>query len=272
MIEKDLPIILQMAVEEGWISDLAEFRIFTEFNPFGCFVCDKDNKIIGSIMTFSHNKSSWIGNFIVSKEYRGKGIGKKFLSKVIEYLDKKGKKQIYLIADYKAEKLYEKFGFRKVMPIDRWQGEAKKYSNNMKNIPETIPDITGFVELDASIWKDERFFLIAQFLFLRRSVSYFNPFGFLMYGNMGEVITIGPWELKDGNKSIAEKLFISALSNLKPKSKIFLDVPSINKNAEEILTKYNFKVIGSTMFMCRGKLPKIHFDEIFSFTTMGSIG
>ena len=272
MTEEDLPAIGQMVSGEGWIFDLAEFRMFIEFNPFGCFVYVKDKKVVGSIMTFRHTKSAWIGNFIVSKEHRGEGIGKKLLSCAINYLDKKKKEQIYLNAAYKAANLHEKFGFRKVIPVNRWQGEVTESINNIENLQETIFDTLGFVKLDSFLWKDERFCLISQLSFLRHSRSYFEPPGFLMYGNVGDIITIGPWEVKSENNDIAEKLFISVLSSLKSKNRIFLDVPSVNKKAASILIKYKFKIIGSTLFMCRGKLPKIHFDEIFSFATMGSMG
>ena len=272
MTEEDLPAILQMASEEGWLFDLVEFQTFLEINPFGCFVYVKDKKVVGSIMTFRHTKSAWIGNFIVSKEYRGKDIGKGLLSWAIEYLDRKGGEQIYLNAAYEAGKLYEEFGFRKVIPVNRWQGEVTGSIKNIENLQETIFDTLDFVKLDSFLWKDERFYLISQLSSLRHSRSYSEPPGFLMYGNVGDIITIGPWEVKSENNDTAEKLFISVLSNLKSKSKIFLDVPSINKKAEKILIKYKFKIIGSTLFMCRGRLPNIGFNGIFSFATMGSMG
>ena len=272
MTEEDLPAILQMASGEGWIFDSAEFRMFIEFNPFGCFVYIKDKKVVGSIMTFRHTKSAWIGNFIVSKKHRGKGIGRSLLSQAIEYLNKKKKKQIYLNAAYGAKKLYEKFGFKKVISVNRWQGETIKSTNNIKNLEETISDTLSFIKLDAFLWNDERFSLISQLSSLRHSQSYLDPPGFLMYGDTGNIITIGPWELENGDRDIAEKLFTSALSKLNAGSKIFLDVPSINKKAESVLMKYKFKIIGSTLFMCRGRLPKIDFNGIFSFATMGSMG
>lgn len=272
MTEEDLPAILQMASEEGWTSDLVEFETFIEINPFGCFVYVEDGKVAGSIMTFHHTQSAWIGNFIVSKKYRGKGIGRKLLSQAIEYLDRKKKKQIYLNADFNAESLYEKFGFKKIMPVNRWRGKVMKPTNDIESLQEAIPDVFDFIKLDASLWKDERFLLITQLSFLRYACSHYEPSGFLMYGGVGRVGTIGPWELKNGDEKVAEKLFISGLSKLKSWNEILLDVPAVNKKAERILTKYNFKTTGSTVFMCRGRLPKIDFDGIFSFATMGSMG
>ena len=88
MVKEDLAVILSMASKEGWIFDSNEFYAFIEFNPFGCFVYTKEGKVVGSIMTFSHSGSAWIGNFVVLEEYRRKGIGKKLLLQAIRYLDK----------------------------------------------------------------------------------------------------------------------------------------------------------------------------------------
>ncbi len=272
MNKEDLPAILQMALEEGWISDLSEFLMFLKFNPKGCFVCTIDDWVIGSIMTFCHSKSAWIGNFIVAKEYRGKGIGKELLFRAINYLNKEKKEQIFLNAAEQAEELYKRFGFKRVVPVNRWLGRAVKPVNSVENLSEVIPDCSSFVELDALLWKEERFFLISRFLSLRNFKSHLEPFGFLMYGGIRDFITIGPWELETENEDIAEKLFVSALSDLKFGSKIVLDVPSTNKIAEKILIKYKFEIISSTLFMCRGKVPEINFGGIFSFASMGSMG
>lgn len=272
MTEKDLPAILQMALQEGWKSDLIEFRMFIEFNPLGCFVCTNARQVIGAITTFCHNKSAWIGNFIVAEKYRGQGIGKKLFSRAIEYLDKKKKKQIYLNAAYKAKGLYAKFGFADIISVNRWQGKAVKSMQDVCRLQKSIPDILNFIKLDSFLWKDERFSLISQLFSLRHVQSYIKPQGILMYGNVGDIITVGPWELRGNNKDAAEELFVSTFFNIQTKSKIVLDVPAVNKKAERILNKYNFRIVGSTIFMCRGKLPKIHFNEIFSFATMGSMG
>ncbi len=272
MTEEDLQGILQMTLDEGWISDLSEFRMFIKFNPKGCFVCTGDDRVIGSIMTFQHSKSAWIGNFIVDREYRAKGIGKELLLRAINYLNKEKKERIFLNAAEQAEELYKRFAFKKVMTVNRWLGRAVKPINSVENLSEVIPDSASFIELDASLWREERFFLISRLLSFRNYKAYFKPFGFLMYGGIRDFIAVGPWELETENEEIAEKLFVSALSALNFESKIVLDVPSTNKIAEKILIKYKFEIISSTLFMCRGKVPEIHFGRIFSFASMGSMG
>jgi ribosomal protein S18 acetylase RimI-like enzyme len=272
MTEEDLSAILQMTLDEGWISDLSEFRMFIKFNPRGCFVCTEDARVIGSIMTFCHSKSAWISNFIVAKEHQAKGIGKELLLRAINYLKKEKKGPIFLNAAEQTEELYERFGFKRIMPVNRWLGRVVKLANSVENLSELIPGSARFIELDASLWREERFFLISRFLSSRNFQVCFEPFGFLMYGGIRDFITIGPWELESEKGEIAEKLFVSALSDLELESKIILDVPSTNKMAEKILKKYKFEIISSTLFMCRGKVPEIHFGRIFSFASMGSMG
>lgn len=277
MLEKDLPAILKMTSKEGWISDRVEFNTFIDINPSGCFVYSEKNKVIGLITTFCHTTSAWIGNFIISKKYRGKGIGSKLLAKSIEYLNTKKKKQIYLNASKKAESLYEKFGFKKVMCVNRWQGSPAKSANISGDIKKTIiektvNDISDFIILDACLWKDNRSFLIFLLSSLNNSIINYKKCGFLMYGKVGSLNTISAWEIENANENIAEQLFVSALLDMNSKSKVILDVPAKNKTAEKILISNGFKINSSTAFMCLGRLPEIRFNEIFSFATMGSKG
>ena len=272
MVKEDLPVILSMASKEGWIFDSNEFYAFIEFNPFGCFVYMKGGKVVGSIMTFSHSESAWIGNFVVLEEYRLRGIGKKLLSQAIKYLDNKKIVQIYLNAAYGARKLYEKFGFSDIMIVNRWEGKTGKQRYNRMDSETGIPDILGFLKLDAFLWRDDRFSLISQLSSTRQSRSQMDPPGFLMYGDVGKVSTIGPWESKGADEDAAEKLFVSGLSKLEPERRVLLDVPAANKIAGGILTRHSFIIVSSVIFMCRGKPPKIHFNQIFSFASMGSMG
>lgn len=272
MTEKDLPAVLQMASEEGWISNLSEFQMFMDLNPFGCFVCVSKSKVIGSIMTFFYEKSAWIGNFLVSKEYRSKGIGKCLFRQVIDYLELRKREQIFLNSSTQGKKLYEKFGFNEIIKVDRWQGKIENNGYLFKKDPKTFPDIIEALKIDIGLWNDYRFELMSYLSNSRNLKLSYNLEGFIMYGKIGKVVTIGPWELNSKSKKIAEQLFCVCLSEIESSYEIFLDVPEVNIIAKEILEKYGFKKVGSTFFMSRGENPKIKFKNIFSFATMGSVG
>ena len=270
--KRDLGAIIRLSDQEGWISDLSEFQMFIDLNPLGCFVCVSKHKVIGSIMTFLNEKSAWIGNFLVSKEYRRKGIGKCLFRKVIDYLELRKREQIFLNSSDQGKKLYKKFGFNEIIKVDRWQGEIGNNEYLFKKEPKFFPDIIEALKIDIGLWNDCRFELMSYLSSSRNLQLSYNSEGFLMYGKIGKVVTIGPWELKSKSKKKAEQLFSVCLSEIKPGFEIFLDVPEVNIIAKEILEKYGFKKIGSTFFMSRGENPKIKFKNIFSFATMGSVG
>ena len=84
-----------------------------------CFVAESDGKIIGAvwvrcIKAFGYIDDS-VPEFAISiyPEYRGKGIGKKLMSKMLEYLKSKGYPQASLAVqkDNYAIKMYRQMGF-----------------------------------------------------------------------------------------------------------------------------------------------------------------
>ena len=77
------------------------------------------NKIIGIIILITYlliegERKGWIEGLVVSENYRGQGIGRKLLEKVIEEAKKKGLKSLNLTSREEriaANKLYQKMGF-----------------------------------------------------------------------------------------------------------------------------------------------------------------
>ena len=82
-----------------------------------CVVKDKKGKIVGiSLIENGDDEGEFIiQNIAVNKALRGKGIGKALLSKSLNIIRKKGyRKAILTVTDgIPAQKLYERFGFKK---------------------------------------------------------------------------------------------------------------------------------------------------------------
>ncbi|MFQ6057162.1 MAG: hypothetical protein ACE5J3_14420 [Methanosarcinales archaeon] len=131
--------------------------------------------------------------------------------------------------------------------------------------------MTDIINLDASCWKDKRTDLIASMLQSIYVNCIYELQGFIMYSSKANYYIIGPWEVLNGNDVVAQKLLQSALHNIQGK-KVVLDSPSNNQVAVKILINNGFSVVSSTMFMCRGILPKIKFHQIFAYASLGSMG
>jgi ribosomal protein S18 acetylase RimI-like enzyme len=93
-------------------------------------VLKKEEKVIGmvsllySISTALGAKVAILEDMIISKEYRGQGLGSKLLTEAIRFANERGCMRITLLTDYNndpAITFYKKFGFSKsaMIPMRR---------------------------------------------------------------------------------------------------------------------------------------------------------
>ena len=75
---------------------------------------------------------------------------------------------------------------------------------------------------------------------------------------------IGP--LFADNPAVAEELFKSSLS-IAPDNMIYLDIPTTNQNAIDLVEKYNGKYVFECARMYYGTPPKIDINNIYGITT-----
>ena len=71
-----------------------------------------ENKIIGVGELVLNGKIGWLGNIIVSKEFRNQGLGKKLTERLIRIANAKGCESIYLLATPLGKTVYQKLGFQ----------------------------------------------------------------------------------------------------------------------------------------------------------------
>ncbi len=70
-----------------------------------------ENKITGIGTTFKHKNTAWLAHIIVHPEYRNRGIGKRITKALVDSIDKRKYKTIYLIATELGYPVYLKSGF-----------------------------------------------------------------------------------------------------------------------------------------------------------------
>lgn len=89
--------------------------------PNACFTITiyDDEKLIGMGRLIGDGGTVFqIVDIAVDPDYQGQGYGRQILEKIMTYIDLVAEKGTYvsLIADYPADKLYEKFGFQSTEP------------------------------------------------------------------------------------------------------------------------------------------------------------
>ena len=123
--EEDLKVIVRFGVFEDWHA----YR----FDPTGFFVAELGGKVIGHINAVKYPRhSAYIGTFIVQKEHRGKGYGKKLWDAAWRPLDHRCTVALdgapHMITNY------ESHGFRSVWNTSSALIDAKKVATTLTNL------------------------------------------------------------------------------------------------------------------------------------------
>ena len=89
---------------------------FLKRNPNTCFVCEKDNEIIGIIMSGHDGRRGFIYHTSVHPDYRLQGIGKSLVENAMNALKDEGINKVALVVFERNEignAFWEKVGFTK---------------------------------------------------------------------------------------------------------------------------------------------------------------
>ncbi|MBB6499090.1 GNAT family N-acetyltransferase [Pedobacter cryoconitis] len=94
---------------------LNEFYSTYDINKDRFWIAEKDNQMIGCIALKNRGEAAQLRYFIIRPEYRGFGLGNKFLQLFIAFAKSCKYKSAYLWTGNelnKAQHLYQKFGFK----------------------------------------------------------------------------------------------------------------------------------------------------------------
>lgn len=258
----DISDFLSLATEEGWLSEAWELEFLRTTFPAGCLVCRNKGIPVAFLTSIKYEKSGWIGNLLVRKEWRGQGLGSALFERALEVLDEAGTKTIWLTASESGRPIYERQGFLAVDTVHRWQGTG----NIMAGDPEG--NFTGMLALDEIGWGDCRELLLRSTI-NRGSISSL-PGGFLVSQKWGNAFQIGPWSSLE--PKIAQELLENSFSPATDGPRVFLDVPAGNREATKLMNRAGFSIQSSTTLMYRGEKPDFAPERIYALASMGSMG
>lgn len=89
---------------------------YLQRNPATCFVAEKDNTIIGVIISGHDGRRGYIYHMAVHQDYQRQGIGKQLLDHALEALDKEGINKVALVVfshNQSGNDFWQKCGFEK---------------------------------------------------------------------------------------------------------------------------------------------------------------
>jgi len=260
--KEDTGGFLALAAAEGWISAPWELDFLRETFPSGCLVCRDEGRGVAFVTSIKHDRSGWIGNLIVERALRGRGIGSTLLLRALEALLTAGVRTVWLTASESGRPIYERLGFSAIDTVHRWEGRGALASCRTAVRAEEIS------AQDASGWGDVRVSLLRTVAERGRCLTV--PGGFLVTQPWEEGVQIGPWGCACA--TAAAELLGRSFAPDPDGGRFFLDVPEGNGTASALLRSDGFLPRSSAILMYRGETPAYAPERIYALASMGSMG
>jgi GNAT superfamily N-acetyltransferase len=246
--ESELNIVWQFTQGEQWTVPRVELEdLLICFPESGWIGWSDQHELepphpIGTIFAIAYDRMGFIGNVIVEKDFRNRGLGTNLMQHAIQELRRHGLKIIMLDAVSKAVPLYERLGFRWGCKSLRIMG---KISNNKSIDSSTLGFVRPISESDwnAIIILDRCHFQADRIKLLRQKWSRYptyskvlvrkgNITGFIFAHPILTGIKVGPW-ITDPTEPHPEML-LHAIGEEAHGASVSLGVLEKNKRAVKI--------------------------------------
>lgn len=268
-----LRTIVEWAKEEGWNPGIYDFEVFWETDPngfYGFFL--NDDLIAGGAIVSYNQEFGFMGLFIVKKEFRGYGIGRKLWYLRRDQLIERLKKNAPIGMDgvVEMQPFYEKGGFKKAYREERYECRGASFTIHDSISEIKKEDFKSLVKYDSNYFGYERKEFLMNWINLPESKSFKflsrdnHLLGYAQLRKATLGYKIGP--LFADHYKAAESLYRTCL-NAAIGEKVYLDIPVINKNAVQLMKQHNAKYTFECARMYYGKAPEVNINNIYGVTS-----
>lgn len=164
------PIIELMNTEGWYYYDRRELERYLSLGQ-DCFSLVDGSRVIGCLFTTDYGNQAWLGNILVAREYRSRGIAADLIRGVVSYLvERKNISAFRLGSVPLAIGLYKKIGFRAEsfvtaqeadLPI-RAEFEVPDSGRRWEVVQLRNQDLPAVAELDQRFFKSNRLSLLTS--------------------------------------------------------------------------------------------------------------
>lgn len=211
MTRSDVGFASACVSAEGWLGETPEvFETFLAHDPRGSWVAQRGSDPVGICVATRYERSGFIGELIVIREERGKGIGSRLLGRALRYLGAAGVESVYLDGDRDAVPLYERAGFRKVCRSLRFVGTPRGKTHPGVR-PAVHEDLSLVLAIDRELFGDNRGFFIENRFSLHPGLCFVAESrkgidGFIMARPGAGVLSVGPWAARGADEDAVSLL------------------------------------------------------------------
>jgi GNAT superfamily N-acetyltransferase len=264
----EIPLAVDWAAAEGWNPGREDAACFGTVDPHGFLLGELDGQPAATISCVNFDdRFAFLGFYIVRPDLRGRGLGLRIWNAAIAHA---GARTIGLDGVVAQQENYQTSGFQLAYPNIRYGGHVA---------PAAVPraDVVPLAEIPfpALLADDATVFPAARAAFLRAWID--AP------GHVGRALmrdgAVAAWGVirpaRSGHKigplvadgrAAAEAVF-AALVSAAAGGDIFLDVPSVNRDAIALAQDHGLKPVFETARMYTGPIRPMRLDRVFGVTT-----
>ncbi|HET9642522.1 MAG TPA: GNAT family N-acetyltransferase [Burkholderiaceae bacterium] len=270
MTREDLDVAIDLAAGEGWNPGLHDADCFHAADPGGFLVAKCEGRAVGCISAVSYaGRFGFIGLYIVTPRWRGKGIGRRLWDAGMARLAN----QVVGLDGVPAQQdFYRRSGFRLAWQNMRFAGRAAL--GGKAQAPQIVPlHAVDFETLKAC---DQRFFPAARESFLRCWIAMPESAGVAWIDNgriagwglirrCREGHKIGPLVADDAG--IAGQLYTALCNRVPAGDEVFLDAPLPNEDSQALARSHAMRGVFTTARMYAGEAPALDLACVYGITT-----
>src|SRR6478752_5798908 len=268
MRPEEISIAINWAAAEGWNPGLADDACFAAVDPQGFFIGELDGAPAATISCVNYDASfAFLGFYIVREKLRGRGFGLRIWNAAIAHA---GPRVIGLDGVVAQQQNYGKSGFGLAYANVRYGGSIAP-----PDAPQDGVIALGEVPLATVEAYDATVFPAPRTAFLRAWTS--SP------GHVGRALVrdgrLAGWGVirpcRNGRKigplvahdRAAAEAVLSALLASVGGGEIFLDVPSVNRDAVALAQDLGLAPVFETARMYTRAIPPLRLERVFGVTT-----
>ncbi len=267
MRPEDIPLALDWAAAEGWNPGLADAACFATVDADGFLIGELDGIPAATVSCLNYDASfAFLGFYIVRKDVRGRGYGLRLWHAALAHA---GPRVIGLDGVVAQQQNYKKSGFALAYANVRYGGTV---------VPSRVP-VRGIIALPdvalATVAADDStVFPAPRAAFLRAWIGSPGHVGraLLRDGRLAAWGVIRPCRtgrkigpLVADDRAAAEAVLAALLAG--GDGALFLDVPSVNREAVALAQDLGLAPVFETARMYKGAIPALRLERVFGVTT-----
>lgn len=230
----------------------AELRRNRKTTPEAWFIAEVEGERVGMVGAVNYATFAYIGMMVVHPAYQRRGIGRKLMERLLDWLQAHQIEMSLLDATEFGEPLYARLGF---MEDDRVHIYHQVYEKQYSEFPEGVrpvreKDLPAVHTLDRAVYGGDRSVVLDAFFHDYPKRAFLATEGESIRGFLfAQEKRIGPWIATD--LPAADGLLQAALS-LPYENPAGILIPHLNEEGRGLLERAGFEEIRSLSHMRRG--------------------